>query len=477
MFARLAAYASASICMMSSQWDAENIPMTRIRFLPPLFACMLSLRALAAEPMPCAESQPPSPLSLSAAIDFALCNQPQTRIAWAQVRAQEAVRAQADAAYLPSAALAAGAERSVSNGQSDTTRSASAKLAYTLFDFGQRDARLAAADATLSAAGYSRDVTVATIWLDTVQRYFNIGRTQRLIEATRTAEEAARASLAAAEKRAQVGSATQLDVLQARASLAQATLTRVKAEGQLALDRGLLAQVLGISPTGLPALVPIPADLPLLPIPPSELQRILDEAMYARPEVRQAMASIDAAEANIRAARASGLPSVALAAGLNATRDDNGKRAGNSIGITLNVPLDINGATRAQVQQAQAQRDAQTASLELSRRAVESDAWQSYYTLSSALETVQAAILVERNARQAAEAALARYQAGVSSILDVLNAQSAEATASQQLAAARFDWLTARATLAWALGGTLPADPLSWPPATLSQQAPPTPRP
>lgn len=434
--------------------------------------------AWAAEAAPCSQSLPPSPMSLTEAIDFALCNQPQTRVAWAQLRAQEAARAQAAGALLPSASLSADLDRDQTRSDGMTRENGSlgvgARLAYTLFDFGQRDARLAAADATLAASAHARDITVAQVWLNTAQRYFNVVRTLSQIEASRAAEEAARISLVAAENRLQVGSATQLDVLQARAALAQATLNRVKAEGQLELARGQLAQSLGVSPPRLPALQPVPADLPLLPLPENELTALLAEAQRGRPEIRQALATVEAAEANIRAARAAGLPSVALNAGLSATRSEDVRQYGNSIGIGVTVPLDLNGVTRAQVAQAQAQRDAQLASLDVARNTVENDAWQGFYNLRLALQTVTSAEAVERNTSRAADAALARYQAGVSSILDVLNAQSAQATAQQQLATARFDWLSARAALAWALGGALPADPQAWRPTLSSDpQSPP----
>lgn len=452
--------------------------MRALRAISLVGALLSASPLLAAEALPCAASLPPSPLALSDAIDFALCNQPQTRVAWAQVRAQEAARAQAAGALLPSASLSADWQRDQTRtaglDRENSSLGASLRLAYTLFDFGQREARLAAADATLAAAGHAREGSFAQVWLNTAQRYFNVARTVSQIEAARAAEKAAQVSFAAAENRARVGSATQLDVLQARASLAQATLNRIRAEGQLDLSRGLLAQAMGLSPQSLQEIRSIPADLPLLPIPENELGRLLDEAMRERPEVRQALASIESAEASIRAARASGMPSLALGAGLNASRSDNLNQYGNSIGLTLNVPLDINGITRAQVQQAQAQRDAQAASLDVTKRNVESDAWQSFYNLRLALETVASAQAVETNTGRAAQAALARYEAGISSILDVLTAQTAHANAQQQLAAARFDWLSARASLAWALGGSLASSPQSWRPILTADQATPS---
>jgi len=56
------------------------------------------------------------------------------------------------------------------------------------------------------------------------------------------------------------------------------------------------------------------------------------------------------------------------------------------------------------------------------------------------------------SAEQSARVALGRYKAGVGSILDVLNAQSALASARQQRIQSTFNWNTSRATLAQSMG-------------------------
>jgi len=56
------------------------------------------------------------------------------------------------------------------------------------------------------------------------------------------------------------------------------------------------------------------------------------------------------------------------------------------------------------------------------------------------------------SAQQSARVALGRYKAGVGSILDVLNAQSALASARQQRIQSTFNWNISRASLAQAMG-------------------------
>jgi len=56
------------------------------------------------------------------------------------------------------------------------------------------------------------------------------------------------------------------------------------------------------------------------------------------------------------------------------------------------------------------------------------------------------------SAEQSERVALGRYKAGVGSILDVLNAQSALASARQQRIQSTFNWNINRATLAQTMG-------------------------
>jgi outer membrane protein len=76
-------------------------------------------------------------------------------------------------------------------------------------------------------------------------------------------------------------------------------------------------------------------------------------------------------------------------------------------------------------------------------------AWQSAQTLAA---TVTASETLVASAGEAHRAALARYKAGLGTLIDVLNAQSTLANAQQQNATARYNWRRARLTLLKASG-------------------------
>jgi len=66
-----------------------------------------------------------------------------------------------------------------------------------------------------------------------------------------------------------------------------------------------------------------------------------------------------------------------------------------------------------------------------------------------------------KTAEQNEQVALGRYKAGVGSIVDVLTAQTALATAREQRITAELGWKVARAQLALALGRLSSAEPLT----------------
>ncbi|MFC4158557.1 TolC family protein [Chitinimonas lacunae] len=426
---------------------------------------LVCLAVLADEPPPCSPAPLPASLTLAQAVDQALCRHPQTRIAWAQARAQAASLDIARAAFLPSLDASVSTSLSDEDGRSSHAASGGLRLAYALFDFGQRAARRDSAEALLDAARHGRDSVIAQVWRDTVNAYLNVARADAQAEAGRAAERAAQAGLAAAEARLAAGTVTSADVLQARTALSRATLIRLRAEGQGAGARGQLAQQLGLGPTALPSLVPLTPPAPQ-PIPDSVVEALIEQASQRRAELKQAQADLRAAEAAIAAARAADRPSLGLSAnaGLAQQRDQDRRHSG-SIALMLNIPVFEGGAPPARIRQAEAQRDSRLAELERQRLAIAQEVWQAWQSLRTAEAATTAAEAAQQSARRAAEVALGRYRAGLGIGLDVLNAQSAEAEAERERVTTLYDWLAARAALAYALGGSLPADLGNWTPA------------
>jgi outer membrane protein TolC len=80
------------------------------------------------------------------------------------------------------------------------------------------------------------------------------------------------------------------------------------------------------------------------------------------------------------------------------------------------------------------------------------EVWRAYQNLGVAAQTVATTQDLLASAEQSARVALGRYKAGVGTVLDLLTAQSALASARLQGIQAQLDWHVSRATLAQAQG-------------------------
>jgi outer membrane protein TolC len=104
------------------------------------------------------------------------------------------------------------------------------------------------------------------------------------------------------------------------------------------------------------------------------------------------------------------------------------------------------------VQAAEAQADLQAARREQVRLQVALDVWNAYANLATATQSVKTAADLLESAAQSERVAAGRYRAGVGSILDLLTAQAALASARQQRIQADTSWFVSRSALAQAMG-------------------------
>ncbi len=385
-------------------------------------------------------------------VDQALCRNPKTRLAWATARVQAAQVGSALGDYLPNLDGKATTNRAyVAGGGTLRQENAALTLSWLLYDFGARSANLENARQLLAAASHSLDATVQSVFLAALQGYYNAQATRAAVAAATESEKASRESLTAAETRYRVGTATPADRLQAQTAWSQATLARIRAEGAHRAALGTLANVIGLD-AGQPLRLAETTPPILDPGFERDIDTLIEQARASRSDLKAAEAQYLAARANIDAARAEGLPKLNLGAGPTWQNVDGTHAHGNSVGLTLTLPIFSGFATTYAVRKAEAQADAVSAQREDLRLQVALDVWTAYQNLTTATQTVRTTADLLASAEQSERVALGRYKAGVGNILDVLNAQSALASARLQRIQSLLDWHVSRATLARAVG-------------------------
>jgi multidrug efflux system outer membrane protein len=361
-------------------------------------------------------------------------NNADVQLAAARVQEAEAVLREAGAAFFPDVAGSYSYTRNrVSTAAAPplpanvpAQRTNHQLLASTSFeiDFWGRFARASeAAQANLLGNRFARDVVELTLAGAVAQAYFAVRSLDAQIEVLESSIEARRESLEIARARLEAGLASELDVYQAEGALADALVQRREAlrsrgvvEHQLAGLTGRLD--LTLAPGKLFALPPAP-------VPPAGLPSALLER---RPDIRQAEEALVAANAQIGVARAALFPTLSLTAAAGVQSAELGDLFTGparlwTLGASITAPIFDAGRREARVDQAAARRSQALASY---RRAIESG----FREVSDALLNVEASAASEaelearlRAARNALELSNARYQAGYSPYLEVLDAQ------------------------------------------------------
>lgn len=395
-------------------------------------------------------------LTLVDAINAALCRNPRTHETWATARIAAAQVGVARAAALPTLDADLSAQRSqthnvpAAGGQMQL--SAGATLNYVLFDFGAREATLENARQSLIAANWSHNVTIQQVLFDTVDAYYRLFAATENVAAARTAEESARESFEAAQARLAAGRGTRVDVLQAQTAYSQAQLNRTRAEGDAATARGTLASTLGFDADRSLSLAP-PPDLASQALAREAVARLIETARARRPDLLAAQAQVRAAQANARAVEAQGRPTISTFADLSASRNAPGSdpRSG-AIGLAVSIPLFTGYRNIYQTRAAREQVESRIASRDRLASEIALDVWTSYQTLQTEGQAFETALDLVASAQESYRAALARYKAGVGTLIDVLNAQSSAASAESQKIQSQFNWHISKASLVRALG-------------------------
>ena len=385
------------------------------------------------------------------AVDLALCNNPQTREVWANARAQAAQVGVAQAAWLPNLDGRLGASRLQNDQRYYNSNSAVLTLSWLVFDSGARSATGENARQLLEAAAQTQDATVQTLFLSALQAFYTAQATQAAVVSTTEAERAAREGFEAAESRYQVGVATPADRLLAQTALSQATLNRIKAEGEARNALGTLSNAMGFMAGQKLTLAPPPAVLPDATFT-QEIAALIAEAEVRRPDLKAAEAQVKAAQAGVDLAQAQGRPTVSVSTGPTWVEIDRVAVNGGIVGVTVNLPLFTGFATTYKVRAAEAQVDVREAQRDRLRNQVALDVWRAYQSLTTATQSLRTTVDLVASAEQSERVALGRYKAGVGTVLDLLTAQSALAAARLQRIQAALDWFVYRATLAQAVG-------------------------
>ncbi|KVD64431.1 Fis family transcriptional regulator [Burkholderia ubonensis] len=415
----------------------------------------------------------PTPLRLQDAVERALCNHPKTRQAWANVKIQAAAVGVGRAGFLPTINGSWQGTRDVARNhvtgypQYDSNygknlQNASVSLSWVLYDFGGRSAALRNANELLAAAQANQLAVLQTVFGTVAKDFYAAQAAQGTLAAAREVEHTAKTSADAATARTDRGVAAISDQLQAQTAYAEAIVSRTKAETDWASAVGTLASDMNLDPA-------TPISLPDVGdgVKPDHefgdsVAALIEDARQHYPGVTAAVAQVAAARAKAAQTRAEGLPRLNLVAHYNFNNQPTSLQLGFPVfpathrewylGFQVTIPIFEGFARTYQVRQVDAQTELQIDLLAEARQQAGLDVWNGYQSLQGATKNLDNSASLLVLAQHSYEAAQRRYQIGLGSILELLNAQSALANAKKQRIQALTDWRSARLQLASKLG-------------------------
>lgn len=453
--------------------------MTRMRILAPLAAALLAagcsmiptLERPAAPvagtfPYPSAsEGTPAAQLPwetffadarLRQLISTALTNNRDLRVALLnvqQARAQYDIR---NADRLPTVGISAGGTRAPNAaGDQATSYTASLGLSAWEIDFFGRIASLSeAALARYLATDEGRKAAQITLVSSVANAWLNLAADEELLALTRDTLATREETLRLTRLRFENGVTSEIDFRLAQSLTESSRAALAQLQRQRAIDLNTLALLIG-QPVSPEFAVGVTTRGVTLPDVPAGLPA---EVLVRRPDVRQAEQLMVAANADIGAARAAFFPRITLTAGIGtASPELSGLFSGGSWGYTvapsLLQPIFDAGRNRATLAAAEVGRDIAIAQYE---RAIQqafrevADALAGRATFGEQLRALGAVVDAEATRFRLARL---RYESGVASYLDLLDAQRALFTAQTTLVQSRLAALQNQVLLYRSLGG------------------------
>ena len=332
-------------------------------------------------------------------------------------------------------------------------------LSYEVDLFGRLRASAAAAGAELQASEAARDGVRLAVAAQVAKSYFSLRSLDEQVELTRRTVNLREEALALQRRRHAGGVISEFDLRQLEAETAAVRALLPPLERDLEREEAALAVLLGRTPRevfgGSVAIRQTRDESPEPPVLPSGMP---SELLLRRPDLVEAERNLAAANARVTVARREMFPSISLTGVLGSESQalSNLFSGGASIwlvGAAVTQTLFSGGRLQARAEAAEARERAAVA--------------QYQQAIRSAFGEVRTALIVQARARESfeaestREAALAetlrlarlRYQNGVASQLDVLDAERGHLEAQRARVEALRAYRAAVADLFRALGG------------------------
>jgi len=418
------------------------------------WAALVLLSAAAAR----AQSAPP--LSLREAEARALQQHPQVLAGQYTAQAGAEITREARAAYFPTVfGSVTGVEsqdgsRIAAGGLNNPIildrAAAGVSLSQLLTDFGRTSDLVQTASLRAQSLQQGAATDRADVLLRVDRAYFAALRAQAILRVAQGTVDARQLVSDQVSALAQSNLKSGLDVSFARVNLSEAQLLLLQARNDQAAAFAALAAALGQPDAPTYALV----DEPLPPAPPADEAALIAQALRERPDVAGERLARESAAKFAEAERALWFPTISAlgAAGVAPYRQAGINSPYSAIGINVTVPVTNGSLFAARHAEASLRARAETERVRDLENRVTRDVRIALLDAQSGFQRLDLTNQLLDQASQAQELAEARYNLGLSSIVELSQAQLNKTRAEIEQASARYDYQARMSVLRYQLG-------------------------
>ena len=343
---------------------------------------------------------------------------------------QEVETQQAANPDIPEEEIRNSVEQSFTNTSSATfDASAEVSLSYNIYTGGSRSASIRAAEKQLRSNILDLERVVEVARFETARDYYNLQNGDAQVKIQEAAVEDASQTLKDAQLLEKAGLGTRFDVLRAEVELAQAQQQLNTAESEQNIARRQLAETLSLAHNADLATADMIEEAGNWDLP---LKTTIVQAFKNRAELEQALLQREIGEEQSKVALANRKPQVGVSAtyGFNDDYEDNFD-LGDQYNLALNLQWQLfdGGAARARAEQSK--KDSEIAEVQFGdqRNQIRFAVEQAYFGLKSNQKNITTATKEVELAQESLRLARLRFQAGVGTQTDVIDAQTQLTTA------------------------------------------------
>ncbi|QKI89281.1 TolC family outer membrane protein [Thiomicrorhabdus xiamenensis] len=317
-------------------------------------------------------------------------------------------------------------------------------------------ARIDQSEIALQASQIALQTAEEELILKVTEAYFNVLLAEQTLELYKSREKADLLQLESAQASAEVGLASQVDVLQAKSSYDLSKSNRINAENSLDLAQEELLKITG-KPFESLKMLPLETQLPHYELSLAEVETRAQETNLG---VRASVYQAQIAKQEIEVQKSGHWPTVSAQAQYNDRnyQTDQSDVSDTSIGVNVTVPLYTGGSTTSNVSAARFASQKSNEALRDSKNLARLNARSQVRNIQRGEVLIAALREAVKSNDAFLEAAEEGYKVGLKDMLEVLSARANQVDARKNLVEALHNQVLNRLRLESALGDLTPQD-------------------